>query len=145
MLHSVSCVLSLDFSLNYMTKSLTLRCFLWYWDLNLGPHSCWAGTLSLEPCPSLFFLLFSYCLNRVFHFYLGPALVCDLPNYAYQVAEITNMCHREQLIGCNGALLTFWPGWTWTVILLIFMLGVAGITGMCHNAQQKFNSWRDCL
>jgi hypothetical protein len=42
---------------------------------------------------------------------------------------MTGLCHQAKLSVWDEVSLTFCPGWPWTLILLISISGVAGITG----------------
>jgi hypothetical protein len=52
---------------------------------------------------------FSFFSDRVSYFYLEPALDCDLPTYAFCVAETTDTCHHTWL-GRHEGLSNFLPG-----------------------------------
>jgi hypothetical protein len=58
----------------------------------------------------------------------------DPLTYASRVAWITGAGYHAWLVGCDGNL-TFWPGQTQRVILLISAFREAGITGM--NLSQR--------
>jgi hypothetical protein len=84
--------------------------------------------------PALFCL--SYFSDRVLCFCLGLALHHNPPIYASQVAWITVPPHP---VCWDGVLLTFCPGWPWTVILPNSVSQVTGIM-VCTAMPSNFHS-----
>jgi hypothetical protein len=89
--------------------------------------------LSHTPSP----FLFSYSLDESTCFCLGLALDHDLPTYTSCVTDIADLLHYTQLIFWEGVLLTFFPGWPQTVILLISTYQEVQIISMYHYTWPK--------
>jgi hypothetical protein len=68
------------FTQNLGSFAVVLFCFLQYWGLNSRPHSCYAGSLPLEPYPTPKFSILSHIkvlnfqLKVVFFFFLGNVI-----------------------------------------------------------------------
>jgi hypothetical protein len=83
----------------------------WCWGLKSGPWTCCAGTILLELSPSRF--CFSYFSSKVLCFMRGPSCIVTA-----LIAGITMCSTMTGLFVEMGVLLTFCPGWPWTLFLL---------------------------
>jgi hypothetical protein len=84
-----------------------------------------------NPPPVLFALFCLFVWNSL-------VFMRDPPIYASHIAGITGACHWVQLlIGWDGVLWSFCPGWSWTTMLPISTSQVTGIPGMRHHIWLK--------
>jgi hypothetical protein len=91
---------------NSLSLSCKLLVFLWYWNLNSGLWTCYAGALPLEPLCQPFWL--SYFSDGIL-LCLGPASDEVLLPMAFSAAGLTGSHRHMQLIGWDGVLLAFCP------------------------------------
>jgi hypothetical protein len=69
-------------------------------------------------------------MDRVSYFCPWPAWMLNLlPMLPVQLGPQVHIW----LVGWDGILLTFYPGWPWTAVLPISAPWVAGIIILCHN------------
>jgi hypothetical protein len=80
-----------------------------------------------------FFLLVIFQIRACVFTWAWPQVKIP-PSMASQVAWATDVYHRTQFIGWDGVSLAFCPGWPLTVVLLVSVSWVAGITDMNHHA-----------
>jgi hypothetical protein len=110
---------------------------LQYQGLNSRPHALQALNQFSHAPPSPF--CFSYFGDRV-SIYAQAIQNHGPPIYASHVNGTIGVCATTPSIGWDGGLLTFWPGWSQSAILLISTSQIAETTGVSHLC---WTSYRD--